>query len=79
MCQYGVGMASFDKFERGPPVVAGDGLVPEPHDCPVGIPRQLLRRGKDAHDGLKALLDQGGLWALRKCVAMHMSQLGEIR
>ena len=65
MRQDGIGMARFDKLERGTPIMAGDGLVPEPHDCPVSIPGQLRRRRKDAHDGLKALLHQGGLWALR--------------
>lgn len=79
MRQDGIGMACFDKLERGPSVVAGNGLVPEPHDRAVGIAGQLLGRGKNMHDRLEAFLNQGQLRPLRERIAMHVRQLGEVR
>ena len=40
--QDGVCVAGFDKFKRRSPVMAGDGLVPEPSNRQIGIAGQLF-------------------------------------
>ena len=50
MRQDRVRMAGLDKLKRGPAIMSGNRLVPEPDNRPIGIAGQLLSRGQDPHD-----------------------------
>jgi hypothetical protein len=52
MRQHRIRVAGLDKLKRGPAVMSGNRLVPEPDDCPIGIAGRLLGRRKKPHDGL---------------------------
>lgn len=78
MCQYGVSVAGFDKFECCTAIISGNRLVSEPNDRSVWIARQLLGRGKDTYDWLQAFLDKRRFGPLSEGVAVYVSKFRKL-
>jgi hypothetical protein len=78
MSQDGIGVSGLDEFERCPPIIPGNWLMPEPDDRLISITCQLFGRSEDPHNGFQALLDELRVGSLGQGVAVYVGELCEI-